>query len=360
MWPAPHAQQHPDKPAYVMASTGRVVTYRELDDRSNQLAQLFAARGLGFGDHVAIFMENTDRYLEVVWAAQRSGLYFTPINYHFNAEEVAYIVENCDASAFVTSVGLAEVANAVADLLPAAVETRLVVGGTLAGYEPYEEAIAAYPAEPLAEELEGHAMMYSSGTTGRPKGIKYLLERKPVGNPTAALAGFQATYGIDADTVYLSPAPLYHAAPLQFCIGVTRFGGTDVILEHFDPEACLAAIEQYRVTHAQFVPTMFVRMLKLPEEVRAKYDIVVAADRDPRRGALPGRDQASDDRVVGTDRLRVLRIDRGHGIDPDHERGVARAPGVGGPAVLHDHPHPRRGRRRAAGRRTGRGVVRAG
>ncbi len=273
MWPAPHAQEHPDKSAFVMASTGEVVTYLELDQRSNRLARLLYDRGLRFGDHVAIFMENNDRYLEVAWAAQRSGLYFTPINFHFNAEEAAYIVENCDATALVTSVALSEVASAMTTLLPAKVETRLVVGGALDGYESYEAAIAAHPPEPLEEELEGHAMMYSSGTTGRPKGIKYLLERKPVGNPTAALAGFQATYGVGPETVYLSPAPLYHAAPLQFCIGVTRFGGTDVILEHFDPELCLAAIERYRVTHAQFVPTMFVRMLKLPEAVRAKYDV---------------------------------------------------------------------------------------
>jgi len=273
MWPGPHAEQHPDKPAYVMVPGGQTVTYRELDDRSNRLAQLLHARGLGFRDHMALFMDNNARYLEVVWAAQRSGIYFTPINYHFNAEEVAYIVDDCDATAFVTSAALRDVASEVTAKLPDAVETRLVVGGELDGYERYEDAIAAYPAEPLAEQLEGHAMMYSSGTTGRPKGIRYKLDRKPIGTPDPALAGFGATYGIDEECVYLSPAPLYHAAPLQFCIAVNRFGGTNIILEHFDPEECLAAIERYRVTHAQFVPTMFVRMLKLPDEVRAKYDL---------------------------------------------------------------------------------------
>jgi long-chain acyl-CoA synthetase len=273
MWPGPHAAAHPDTPALVMAGSGATVTYRELDDRSNQLAQLLHARGLGFRDHIAIFMENNERYLEVAWAAQRSGLYFTPINYHFNADEVAYILEDCDARAIVTSVALADVASDLVTRLPAAVETRLVVGGTLDGYEPYEETVAGYPAEPLEEELEGHAMMYSSGTTGRPKGIRYQLDRKPVGTPDPTLAGFGAIYGIDESSVYLSPAPLYHAAPLQFCIGMGRFGGTAVILEHFDPEACLAAIEKYRVSHAQFVPTMFVRMLKLPDEVREKYDV---------------------------------------------------------------------------------------
>jgi long-chain acyl-CoA synthetase len=273
MWPGPHAATRPDKPAFIMAGSGATVTYRELDDRSNQLAQLLHDRGIGFRDHVAIFLDNNPRYLEVVWAAQRSGIYFTPINFHFNADEVAYIVENCDARAFFTTTALGEVARELTGKLPPSVETRMVADGPLDGYERLEESIAAYPTAPLAEELEGHAMMYSSGTTGRPKGIRYVLDRKPVGTPDPALAGFGATYGIDEDAVYLSPAPLYHAAPLQFCIAVNRFGGTNIILEHFDPEACLAAIEQYRVTHAQFVPTMFVRMLKLPEEVRAKYDV---------------------------------------------------------------------------------------
>ena len=274
MWPAPHAEQHPEKAAYVLAGSGRTVSYRELDDESNRLAQLLYARGLRFGDHIAIFMENNDRYLEVCWAAQRSGLYFTPINYHFNAEEVAYIVDDCDAAAFVTSDALAAAAAELVALLPDRVSTRLMVGETtIDGYERYDDAVAGSRAAPLAEELEGHAMLYSSGTTGRPKGIRYALERVPVGNPTAALAGFQTTYGVGEDTVYLSPAPLYHSAPLQFCISVTRLGGTAVILEHFDPQAALAAIEQHSVNLAQFVPTMFVRMLKLPSEVRDRYDV---------------------------------------------------------------------------------------
>ncbi len=273
MWPGLHAEQRPDQPAFILDGSGVVVTYRELDDRSNRLAQLFHARGLRFGDHIAILMENNERYLEVAWAAQRSGLYFTPINFHFTAEEAAYIVEDCDARALIVSHGLSELANSLSPLLPSAVETRLVVGGPVDGYEPYEHATAACPAEPLEEELEGHAMLYSSGTTGRPKGIRYKLERKPVGNPDIGLSGFASLYSLDEQTVYLSPAPLYHSAPLQFCIAINRFGGTNVILEHFDPEACLAAIERHRVTHAQFVPTMFVRMLKLPPETRAKYDM---------------------------------------------------------------------------------------
>jgi long-chain acyl-CoA synthetase len=271
-WPGPHAALAPERPAIVMAGSGETVTYRELDDRSNRLAQLLYGRGLRFGDHIAVLMENGPRYLEVCWAAQRSGLYFTPINYHFNADEVAYILDDCDATVLAVDQELAS--PELLEHLPAAVTTRLAVGPSPPeGWESYEEAVAAYPAVPLDEELEGHAMLYSSGTTGRPKGIRYTLERVPVGNPAAALGGFAGTYGLGTDTVYLSPAPLYHSAPLQFCIAMTRLGGTVVVLEHFDPEGCLAAIERYRVTHAQFVPTMFVRMLKLPPEVRARYDL---------------------------------------------------------------------------------------
>jgi acyl-CoA synthetase (AMP-forming)/AMP-acid ligase II len=273
MWPAVHARSHPDKAAYVMAGSGEAVTYRELDERSNQLAHVLHDRGLRFRDHIAVFMDNNARYLEVCWAAQRSGYYFTPVNYHFTADEVAYILENCDAKAVVTSAALGAVVADLAAVAPPTVDTRLVVGGDVAGYERYDDLVGAAPTTPLAEELEGHAMMYSSGTTGRPKGIKYPLERKPVGSPAPALAGFQTAYGIGEDTVYLSPAPMYHAAPLQFCIGVTRFGGTNVIMESFDAEEALALIERHRVTHAQFVPTMFVRMLKLPEEVRSRYDV---------------------------------------------------------------------------------------
>ncbi len=273
MWPRPHAEATPDKPAYIMASSGDIVTYRELEAGSNRLARLLRDRGLEFGDHIAIFMDNNAHYLQVAWAGQRSGLYFTPINFHFNADEVTYILENSGAQAVIVAAALGPVVTELLDTMPEQVRTRLVVGGDVAGYERYETAVAEFPGEPLDEELEGHGMFYSSGTTGRPKGVKYPLVRKPVGLPELALGGFGALYGLGADTMYLSPAPLYHAAPLQFCIAVSRFGGTSVILERFDPESLLQAIERYRVTHAQFVPTMFVRMLKLPEAIRTKYDM---------------------------------------------------------------------------------------
>jgi long-chain acyl-CoA synthetase len=275
MWPGAIAKEHPDKPAYVMASTGQVITYRELDERSNRFAHLLYDAGLRFGDHIAICMENHPRYLEVVWAAQRSGLYFTPVNYHFNAEEIAYIVDDCDAQAYITSAFMADIAADLRDRLPSRCSLRLMLDRPegFEGYDDYATAVALYPTTLLDEELEGAAMMYSSGTTGRPKGIKYLNPRRPIGSPLAGLAGFKDIYGIDEECVYLSPAPLYHSAPLQFCIAVNRFGGTAIVMERFDAEAALAAIERYRVTHSQWVPTMFVRMLKLPEATRAKYDL---------------------------------------------------------------------------------------
>ncbi len=272
MWPGLHAEERPDHPALVMGGSGEVVTYALLDERSNRLANLFYERGLRFGDHIALLMENNAEYIVVAWAAQRSGLYCTPINWHFTAEEAAYVLGDCDARALVTSYEQRETADGLLALMPPKVETLLMRGGTIGGYESYEEATATYSSGPLAEQLEGHMMMYSSGTTGRPKGIKYELNRRPVGNPIVVMRNFGA-YEITTDDVYLSPAPLYHSAPLQWTISMTRNGATTVIMERFDPEECLALIERYRVTVAQFVPTMFVRMLKLPEEIRTKYDM---------------------------------------------------------------------------------------
>lgn len=278
MWPQPHAERDPNHAALICSPSGEVVTYQELDQRSNQLANLFYDRGIRFGDHVAIYMTNNAHYLSVAWAAQRSGIYFTPINFHFNAEEVAYILDDCDAQALIVS---SDLEKTIADIeLPEKVSIRLMVTNkakspkeSSSQFEDFDSESLAYPTTPLAEELEGHAMMYSSGTTGRPKGIRYQLERKPVGNPTGGLAGFQTTYNINEETIYLSPAPLYHSAPLQFSIAVTRCGGTVVMSERFDAEECLASIERFKITHAQFVPTMFVRMLKLPASVRDRYDV---------------------------------------------------------------------------------------
>ncbi len=273
MYPGAIAKDRPDHPAYIMGSTGQVVTYRELDDESNRIAQLFWDAGLREGDHIAFMMENHPRFLQIAWAAQRAGLYYTAISWRLTPSEVEYIVNDCGAKAFITTHARRDVASQVLDKLPEA-KVRLMIDGVVDGYDPFEERIAQYPAEPIPEEREGADMLYSSGTTGQPKGVKPKLPGVAAGDfPGGVLMLFQGLFGADQDTVYLSPAPLYHAAPLRFTMAVHRLGGTAVIMEHFDPVECLALIERYKVTHAQFVPTMFVRMLKLPEEERARYDV---------------------------------------------------------------------------------------
>ena len=271
-WPGHWATETPDKPAHIMASTGAITTYRELNDRSNQFAQLMWDAGLRFGDHIAILMDNNERYLEVCWAAQRMGLYFTAINWHFTAEEAAYIIDDCDARVLVVSDATRAVAADLVTMTPK-VEVRLAVGADLDGHERYETAIARHPAEPVPDECEGTPMLYSSGTTGRPKGIKYHITKTPMGDMPASLLLMTAMFGFDQDSVYLSPAPLYHSAPLFYCMSTQRIGGTVIVMEHFDALKALEYIEQYRVTNSQWVPTMFVRMFKLAEEERTRFDL---------------------------------------------------------------------------------------
>jgi acyl-CoA synthetase (AMP-forming)/AMP-acid ligase II len=174
MYPGTHAATTPDKPAYVMWGSGEVVTYKQLDDRSNQLAQLLYDRGLRRGDAIAICMENHARYLEVVWAAQRSGLYYTCISYRLTAPEIEYVVTDCGASAFISSRVMAEQVAELNGKLPK-VHTRLMLDGAVDGWESYEDVVGAQPAKPLDEEFEGNDLLYSSGTTGRPKGVKLPL-----------------------------------------------------------------------------------------------------------------------------------------------------------------------------------------
>jgi acyl-CoA synthetase (AMP-forming)/AMP-acid ligase II len=272
MYPAVHARSQPDKVAYRMAESGRSVSYRELEERSNRGAQLLRSLGLRRGDHIALCMENNEHFHVVCWAAQRAGLYYTAISSRLTPPEVEYIVNDCGAKAFVSSLAKRELAEALADRCPALVG-RYLVDGEAARFGSWQAACAQQPATPIADESEGAPMLYSSGTTGRPKGVKHPLPNGPIGTPPPLVAGINAMYGVTKDSIYLSPAPLYHSAPLGFTMAMLRVGGSVIVMEHFDAERALALIEQHRVTHSQWVPTMFVRMLKLPEAVRARHDV---------------------------------------------------------------------------------------
>ncbi len=260
-----------------MAGSGDTLTYRELDERSNRLAHVFRSLGLERGDHIALFMENQIRYMEVVWAAFRSGLYLTAINSYLTAPEVAYIVDDCDAKLVVTSAAKADVATEIDPEDAPSVDTWLMTDGARAGrvgVASYEQAIADQPTGPIADPSPGRAMLYSSGTTGRPKGVKGPLPTHDIDDlDPRTQVSLLGRFGYRSDMVYLSPAPMYHAAPLAFSHPVHRVGGTLVIMEKFTPIGALRAIEQYGVTHSQWVPTMFVRMLKLDDEERRGFDL---------------------------------------------------------------------------------------
>ncbi|MGW0606821.1 acyl-CoA synthetase [Streptomyces sp. NPDC002640] len=263
----------PHRPAVVMAGSGERLTYGELDERSIRLAAVLRSSGLRRGDVVALLSDNSPHSYEVYWAAVRSGMYITAVNSHLTAPEVAYVVRDSGAAALVASHGVAPLAEEIAGEVPG-VRVRLAYGGPVAGYGDYETALAAASPEPPADQPRGADLLYSSGTTGRPKGIKPELPDRQVDEPGDVLVEvLRAFYGFGPDSVYLSTAPVYHAAPLRYGASVHALGGTVVMMERFDAEGALRAVERHRVTHSQWVPTMFIRMLRLPERTRAAYDL---------------------------------------------------------------------------------------
>jgi len=272
MFPGHVAATDPDRIAVITAEDGEPLTYAELDERANRLANLLRARGLGVGDHVAICAENQLRFLELAWGAHYAGLVYTFASTRLTPEELSYIVDDCGARAYIGTARTAEVSAAIVAHTPK-VEARFLVGGADEHHESYEAAIAAQSPEPPAERIAGVDMLYSSGTTGKPKGIAIRFAEKPLDTPTGVTLLAQGLLGFDEQTRYLSPAPMYHAAPLRWSMSVQQTGGTLVLMARFDPEQALAAIERHRITHTQMVPTMFLRMLKLPEEVRNRYDV---------------------------------------------------------------------------------------
>src|SRR6201993_4867451 len=272
MFPGIHAASAPNRPAVVMAGSGKAVTYRELDDHSARLASALHTLGLRPGDVIALISDNSAEAFEVYWAALRSGLYITAVNWHLAAEEAAYIVRDSGAHVVIVSAGVRAVAEPVVSLVPE-VAHWYAFGGHVAGYQSYSNLWAAAGPRLIAQP-RGSEMLYSSGTTGRPKGIKPRLVPGQVDEPGDPLVALLATvFKVTEDSVYLSPAPIYHTAPLKWCASVQALGGTVVVMERFDAEEALAAIERFRVTVTQMVPTMFVRMLHLPDETRTAYDV---------------------------------------------------------------------------------------
>ncbi len=269
MHPFRHAATMPDTPAIIMAGSGATLSYAGLEARSNQVAQLLRAHGLVRGDTIAILMHNGLDYLPVCWGAQRAGIVFVAMSTKLTADEAGYIVADSGAKAVFASAALGAVA---AEASPQ-VAARFASGGAVPGFEDLDTTLAAMPTTRIADESAGRDMLYSSGTTGRPKGVRGPLPEGPIDSGDALQSLVAHLYGFAPGMIYLSPAPLYHAAPLRYCMAVQRFGGTVVVMERFDPETYLALVEKYRITHSQLVPTMFVRMLKLPENVRHKYDL---------------------------------------------------------------------------------------
>jgi acyl-CoA synthetase (AMP-forming)/AMP-acid ligase II len=273
MFPGTYAASTPDKAAIVMADSKESVTYAELDLEAMRLSHVLHDAGVRPGDHVAFCLENHQSFLKVMWGAHYAGAYYTPIGTRLTAPEVAYTLRDCGAKAFITTHTLAGLAGElVGEDLPQ-LTLHLMLGGTVAGYLPYERLVSRAPSLPLAIRPEGRDMVYSSGTTGRPKGIKVMSPPSTLGDPDPGTILCQELFGVSDDTVYLSPAPLYHAAPMRFCRAIQRTGGTVVVMEQFDPRQYLELVERHRVTFSQLVPTMFVRMLKLPSAVRAAYDL---------------------------------------------------------------------------------------
>ncbi len=273
-FPGAFVETSPDKPAVIMAGSGEVLTYAELDERATRLANLLGSLGIVPGDHVAFCIENQVRFLEVAWGCHYAGVYYTATSTRLTPAELSYIVDDCGARVFISTQALGDLARETIAGTPR-VEARLMLDGVVEGFTSYEDALASASPVPAPDRVEGMDMLYSSGTTGKPKGVLPPLPPTPLGEGATAGVPMLSTllFGFREDMTYLNPAPLYHAAPLRFTMAVHRVGGTALVMEHFDPVEALRLIDEHRVTHSQWVPTMFIRMLKLPEDVRSGFDV---------------------------------------------------------------------------------------
>ncbi len=261
-----------DRLAFQICESGESVSFGQLEARANQVARVLRDCGVTRGSHVALLMKNHRRLLEACFGADRAGIYYTTISTRLLADEIAYIVRDCEARVLVVSPGLEDLASQLRPLLPERVRC-FMAGPPAAGFERWDVAVDNAPASPIADATQGLDMLYSSGTTGRPKGVKWPMPDVPAGGRTMLVELLAPLFGYSRDCRYLSPAPLYHAAPLRHSMTVIKLGGCVFVMEHFDAEQALRQIPLHHISHSQWVPTMFVRMLKLPAEVRSRYDL---------------------------------------------------------------------------------------
>lgn len=273
MHPRKISHTTPSKPAVILGQSGETLNYLELERRANQAAHLFRAAGIQKGDRVAFALENCLDLFVFAWGAQRSGIYYVAISSRLKSDEIEYIIRDSSSKLLLGSdyIGEATIAS-----LSNAISQDVILyktGNKSLGWENWSETIAKQPETPISDEGKGADMLYSSGTTGRPKGIFREIDHDiPADAEDLSTHFVVKTFNVDSTAVYLCPAPLYHAAPLRWSMEVQKLGGTVIVMERFDPEYALQLIETHEVTHAQFVPTHFVRMLKLDENARSKYN----------------------------------------------------------------------------------------
>ncbi len=267
------AATQPDKVALHFPESGETRSYAELDRRARLAAQWLLGLGLQPDETVALLCDNRPEFFEIAYAIRRAGLHYTPLSIHLRPREVAYVLQDSGAKAVIVSPALAELAQELVAQGAVGERLRFALGEGVPGYDSYEAGLAAHTPAPLPPRPVGRVFLYSSGTTGLPKGIRRAVLPPDQHAAPEADMHWKGWYGFDESTVYLSPAPLYHAAPNAYCMRTLNEGGSVVVLKKFDAAACLAAIEQYRVTHSQWVPTMFVRLLALPEAVRRQHDL---------------------------------------------------------------------------------------
>ena len=271
MHPANHAARHPDKAAVVMAGTGETIDFAELDALSNASARQLRALGMRRGDVVATLFANAPEVFVLGWAAQRSGLHQTAISNKLNARDVAYILADSGAKLLVVSPAHADLARDALAGRDGLIAYRWT--GADDQFGDWQAEAGRQPRSPIPDESAGTDLLYSSGTTGRPKGVMPALPPGPIDAGTPLTRMGSSLYGMDRRTIYLSTSPLYHAAPLRWAMTVQQLGGTVIVMERFDAEDALRLIERHRITHATFVPTHFIRMLKLPAEIRSRHDV---------------------------------------------------------------------------------------